>query len=130
MVLVDTDVFIDYFRGVEAAKEFMEDIPIDERTTTDITLMELFKGARNEDERENIEKFIEQNFFTVLPVSTTSSRTAVQILKRYAFKGLSLPDAIIAGIAISADSKLVSGNIRHFEFIERLKVELLPYRGR
>jgi hypothetical protein len=130
MVIVDTDIFIDYFRGVEAAKEFMEAIPIDERTTTDITLMELFKGARNEDERENIDKFIEQNFFTVLPVSTAASRTAVQILKRYALKGLSLPDAIIAGIAISTDSKLVSGNIRHFEFIERLEVELPSYRGR
>jgi hypothetical protein len=82
MIVVDTDVFIDYFRGIREAKEFIEGISIDERATTDLTIMELFKGARNKNEIEKIEKFIEQNFFITFPVTTAASRTAVQILKR------------------------------------------------
>ena len=104
-------------------------IPVNERATTDITLMELFKGARNKEELENIDKFIKRNIFIVLPLSSSASRKAVQIMRRYSFqKGLSLPDALIAAVTISADGKLITGNKKHFEFIEGLKVDLPSYR--
>ena len=111
ITLLDTDVFIDYFRGVELAKDYIEGIPVNKRATTDITLMELFKGARNKEELENIDKFIKRNIFIVLPVSASPSRRAVQILRRYTLqKGLGLPDALIAAVTISADGKLITGN--------------------
>ena len=48
-IILDTDILIliDYFRGVEEAKDYIGGILINERATTDITLMELFKGTRN-----------------------------------------------------------------------------------
>ena len=55
----------------------------------------------------------------------------MQIMRRYSFqKGLSLPDALIAAVTISADGKLITGNKKHFEFIEieGLKVDLPSYR--
>jgi len=129
IIILDTDILIDYFRGVEVAKDYIERIPVNERATTDITLMELFKGARNKEEVGNIDKFIKGNIFIVLPVSSSASRKAVQILKRYSLqKGLGLPDALIAAVTILADSKLITGNKRHFEFIDRLKVGLPSYR--
>ncbi len=39
-----------------------------------------------------------------------------------------MPDALIAAVTISADGKLITGNKRHFEFIEGLKVDLPSYR--
>jgi len=56
-IILDTDILIliDYFRGVEEAKDYIGGIPVNERAT-DITLMELFKGARNKEELENIDK--------------------------------------------------------------------------
>ena len=130
IIILDTDIFIDYFRGVEVAKEYIEGIPVNKRATTDITLMELFKGARNKKELENIDKFIKRNIFIVLPISSSPSRRAVQILRRYSLqRGLGLPDALIAAVAISADGKLITGNKKHFEFIEGLKVDLPSYRG-
>jgi predicted nucleic acid-binding protein len=45
IIILDTDILIDYFRGVEVAKDYILGIPANERATTDITLMELFKGA-------------------------------------------------------------------------------------
>jgi len=129
MIILDTDIFIDYFRGIERVVDYIEGIPINERATTDITLMELFKGARNKEELENIDEFIKRNFFIVLPVSSSASRRAVQILRRYSLqKGLGLPDALIAAVTISADGKLITGNKRHFKFIEGLKVDLPSYR--
>ena len=111
------------------AKECIEGIPVNERATTDITLMELFKGARNKEELENIDKFVKRNIFIVLPVSSSASRRAVQILRRYSLqKGLGLPDALIAAVTISTDGKLITGNKKHFEFIEGLKVDLPSYR--
>ena len=35
----------------------------------------------------------------------------------------------IAAVAISAEGKLITGNKKHFGFIEGLKVDLPPYRG-
>jgi len=129
IIILDTDILIDYFRGVEVAKEYIERIPVNERATTDITLMELFKGARNKEELENVEKFIKRNIFIVLHVSSSASRRAVQILRRYSIqKGLGLPDALIAAVTISTDGKLITGNKKHFEFIEVLKVDLPSYR--
>ncbi len=129
MIILDTDIFIDYFRGIEVAVDYIEGIPIDERATTDITLMELFKGARNKEELGNIDKFIKRNIFIVLPVSSSASRRAVKILRRYTLqKGLGLPDALIAGVTLSVDGKLITGNKRHFKFIEGLKVDLPSYR--
>ncbi len=111
------------------AKDYIERIPINERATTDITLMELFKGARNKEELENVEKFIKRNIFIVLPVSSSASRRAVQILRRYSIqKWLGLPDALIAAVTISTDGKRITGNTKHFEFIDVLKVDLPSYR--
>lgn len=91
--------------------------------------MELFKGARTKAELETVEEFVKRNFFMVLPVSSLSSRRAVQFLKLYSIqKGLSLPDALIAAVTISVDGKLLTGNIKHFDFIEGLQVDLPPYR--
>ncbi|HJH26737.1 MAG TPA: hypothetical protein C5S37_08190 [Methanophagales archaeon] len=129
IIILDTDILIDYFRGVEVAKDYILGIPANERATTDITLMELFKGARNKEELENIDKFIKRNIFIVLPVSSSASRRAVQILRRYSIqKGLGLPDALIAAVTIPAGGKLITGNKKHFEFIEGLKVDLPSYR--
>lgn len=55
IIILDTDILIDYFRGVKVAKDYIERIPVNERATTDITLIELFKGARNTKHFEFIE---------------------------------------------------------------------------
>jgi predicted nucleic acid-binding protein len=76
-----------------------------------------------------IERFLERNRFIILPVSTSASRHAGQIVKRYALShGIGLPDALIAATVLEADHTLVSGNVRHFIFIEGLRVIQPPHR--
>ncbi len=88
------------------------------------------KGAANQEELSLIEQFLNRSRFIVLPVSESASRQAVQILKRYALShGLGIPDALIAGIVLEADSALVTGNMPHFDFIDYLTAIRPPYRS-
>jgi predicted nucleic acid-binding protein len=129
LTVVDTDVLIDHFRGVKEAKAYIQALPIAQRATTDLTLMELFRGAVNREELDNIERFLERNQFVMLPVTPVSSRKGVQLLKQYVLShGLSIPDALIAGIVLEGGARLVTGNRRHFDFIEGLPVDVPPYR--
>ena len=44
--VLDTDVFIDHFRGLAAATAYILALPVVERATTDVTVMELYRGWR------------------------------------------------------------------------------------
>ena len=91
--------------------------------------MELFKGVANQEELSLIDRFLNRSRFVVLPVSESASRQAVQILKRYALShGLGIPDALISAIVLEADSALVTGNMRHCDFIDHLTAIRPPYR--
>lgn len=129
LTVLDTDVLVDHFRGVKEATSYIKSLPVGQRSTTDITVMELFKGAANQEELSLIDRFLNRNRFVVLPVTESASRQAVQILKRYALShGLGIPDAVIAAVVLEADNTLVTGNIRHFDFIDHLRAIRPPYR--
>ena len=129
MIVLDTDVFIDHFRGLEAATAYIQSIEVEQRATTDVTIMELYKGATNRDELSTIERFLMRNRFTILPVTAIASQQAVQLVKLYTLShGLGLPDALIAAIVLEAEHTLVTDNVRDFVFIEHLHVVRPPYR--
>ena len=62
-------------------------------------------------------------------MSAPASQQAVQLVKRYVLSyGIGLPDAMIAAIVREAEHTLVTGNLRHFTFIDGLHVTRPPYR--
>ena len=129
LIVFDTDIFIDHFRGVQSASDYLQNIPEAQRATTDINVMELLKGASNGREVDLIENFLTRNGFIRLPVTTIASRQAVQLLKQYSLsQGLSIPDALIAGVVLESKASLVTGNIRQFQFITDLMTQKPPYR--
>ncbi len=129
LIVVDTDVFIDHFRGVQLASDYLQSIPVNRRATTDINVMELFKGASNRREVDLVERFLTRNGFIWLPVTAIASRQAVELLKRYSLsQGLSVPDALIAGIVLELGASLITGNTRHFQFVPELAATKPPYR--
>ena len=56
--LVDTSIFVDYLRGNEIAKEWVNGFPKDELAYSVITAAELLAGCRNRREQELVEKEI------------------------------------------------------------------------
>jgi predicted nucleic acid-binding protein len=129
MMVLDTDVFIDHFRGQEAATAYIRHLPMAERATTDITLMELYKGAANRDELATILRFLTYNRIARLPVLASASQRAVDLVRQYGLAhGLGSPDALIAWITLEGSHTLVTDNVRHFRFITSLHVLRPPYR--
>ena len=129
MMVLDTDVFIDHFRGQEAATAYIRSLPVDQRATTDITAMELYKGAANQQELATILRFLTQNRVTRLPVSTTASQRAVELVYQHGLAhGLGIPDALLAAIEMEGVHTLVTDNVRHFRFIPGLQVLRARYR--
>ncbi len=109
MMVLDTDVFIDYFRGQEAASTCIHSLPVDQRATTDITVMELYKGAANQQELATILRFLTHNHVTRLPVSVTASQRAVELVHQHGLAhALGIPDALIAAITLEESHTLVT----------------------
>lgn len=114
LIVVDTDILIDHFRGVQSASEYLQNIPEIQRATTDINVMELLKGASNAREVDLIEGFLTRNGFIRLPVTAMASRQAVKLLKQHSlFQGLGIPDALISGIVLESGASLVPRHIRY-----------------
>ena len=92
--------------------------------------MELFSGARDKNHLVTTVEFIKTNFFSVFSVTAFASKTATELVKKHNLsRGLRMPDALVAAIVISVDGILVTGNKKHFEFIDNLKSKLPPYRN-
>jgi predicted nucleic acid-binding protein len=129
LLIIDTDIFIDHFRGIKEATEYLRKTNVLERATTDINVMELFAGANDLRELNNLEQFIFKNQFNVLPVTDIASRLAVELLKKYRLSNnLRMPDALIAGIVLEIGASLVTGNKKHFQFIPNLRLVTPHYR--
>ena len=129
LVVVDTDIFVDHFRGVQSASDYLQYIPASQRATTDINVMELFRGASNGREVDLVEHFLIRNGFVRLPITIAASQQAVQLLRQYSLsQGLSIPDALIAGIVLELGASLVTGNIKHFQSLPGLEIIKPSYR--
>ena len=115
-MLVDTDILIDYFRGVEAAIVFVES-NIDQLTISAITVAELYQGVRDGREREALGDFI--SAVNVIEVSQEIAMAAG--LYRREFRkshNLGLADCLIAATANLNRSPLRTLNTKHFPMME------------
>ena len=119
MKLVDTDIFIDFFRGVEAAQTFFLE-HAGEILFSALTEAELLSGkeCNNPEKREKILHFLSQ--FEKIPVDNPLVQTAGDFRRRY---GLHLPDALIASSAFLSEATLITRNIEDFQKIPLLKIQ-------
>ncbi len=126
-VLIDTNIFIDHFRGYKPAATFLvklfdgDKIPL----ISTLTEMELFAGSSVSDaDAANINDLLGK--FDIVSVNSAISRIAGKLLSKYRTQGLAPVDALIAASAISAGAILVTKNVKHFSLIGNL-LTLQPY---
>ena len=104
--LVDTDVTVDFLRGVEASVSFFE-THVSEIGFSTITHSELFAGARSVSERAELGQFLSQ--FETFSVTASIARGAGELKYKESHKrGIGLADCLIAVTAIEAKRTLVS----------------------
>ena len=127
MIVVDTDIIIDFSRDISAAVDTIDHLQGSGETlaVSVVTAMELIIGCRTKKEMRQIESFLKQ--FQTIHLCHVISERALQLIRAfYHSHSLLIPDALIAASAVLTNSMLYTKNVRHFRMIPGLRVQR-PY---
>jgi len=117
--LVDTNVIIDFLRGIDEAGKLLE--KIDQVNISAVTAAEIIQGARNKKELNSLDNLFAN--FNVIPINQHISSLGVNLLKEYTLSdGLLILDSLIAATAIVKDLSLISANTKHFQMISQMNL--------
>jgi tRNA(fMet)-specific endonuclease VapC len=128
-LLFDTDAISELLRQRPALAyiKWLMNVPREDQFTSAVVIGELYKGAYRSQAREkhltNIENRILPSV-TVLPYDLGCAKIFGEVRGYLEETGIILPDADIqiAATAIYHGLELVTGNIRHFKRIEKLRL--------
>ncbi|MFP4439106.1 MAG: type II toxin-antitoxin system VapC family toxin [Chloroflexaceae bacterium] len=124
--LIDTDVLIDILRGTPAAQTWLSGATSTVFAIPGVVAMEMLVGCRNRNELQKVQRFL--GSFTIVWTEATEFAHAYDLLMMHQLtSGVSIPDCIIAAMAITRSVTLYSFNIRHFRIISGLDVQE-PYQ--
>jgi predicted nucleic acid-binding protein len=114
VLLCDTNVFIEIYRGRGAAAEaVLRSAGVQGIAVSDVTRAELFYGARDKAELKAIRANLDP--FMAVPVEAEISKLAVAFVERYALSHrLRLPDALIGATAVVHQMDLFTLNTKDF----------------
>ena len=135
LIIVDTDVIIDFFRDISPSADVLSElIPRGIAGLTAISVFELYAGVEGVKRLKQIETLIQE--LIVLPLNTIEAAMAGRIYTQLKARGklVGTQDILIAGICIATDLPLYTKNIAHFSQIKGLRLlsasEILaPERG-
>ena len=114
---VDTDVLVDCLRGTRAAYDWLNANSAQEFCVPGIVAMELVVGCRNQADLNRVHRLL--STFEVVWPDQTEFAAAFDLLSHYRLRdGLSIPDCIIAAMAIQHNAVLYTFNVKHFASVE------------
>ena len=121
-VIVDTSVFIDFFKGSDKIAEEVTDLLVANRViSTGIIIAELLQGIKKPNEEDRIEDLLAG--VNILEISTPLWVKAGRLSSSLRRKGINLPltDTAIAILALEHDLTLFTLD-NHFKQIPDLKL--------
>ncbi len=119
-LLTDTDIFIDYLKGMSPAKAVFRSRDIDIYCSI-LTKKELLsKPGLKDSERKKIISILRD--LKTISIDPDISLKYSDLLAKYHDNRLQPPDAIIAATAWSKKLPLLTRNRRHFSYIEEIKL--------
>ena len=124
---IDSDILIDYLRGVENARNFlMSTAEKSNLSISVISIVELYAGkeTKDEDKRKRVDEFLQS--FILIGMDGSLARTAGKLRRDYEKP---FADMIIAATALEYNLCLVTRNIKHFEVLsKKSRLQLIkPY---
>lgn len=117
--LIDTSIFIRWFKGDEKARNFFR-FPPGRIYYSKITRKELLRPPISDSEKRAIMKFLGR--FRQINPDPIIAKNFSELLSNYAYLKDHLPDALIAATALTKGLILVTTNKRHFLPIQNLTV--------
>jgi len=123
LILLDTDVLVDFFRGHRKAVAYIN-AHSPRIILSSIVVAELYAGVKGDAEEEALENFI--SLFRVVPVSAGVAKAAGLYKRDYGKShGIGLADAILAATAEAENARLKTLNTKHYPMLKALKP---PYK--
>lgn len=113
-VIIDTDIAIDYLRGIPYAKKLMESLwNRDKAYISILSIYELYAGMK-EAEQNDTENFI--NACVIEIVTHEIARKGGELYRKSRKKGITLTsiDCLIIATAIIRGHKIATKNVKHY----------------
>ncbi len=121
MIIVDTNMFSKYLTQDEVTKTIFQKIGFENLYMPELVAMELCRKDKIKSELDKTVSFIRA--FYVLHITEEISIQAFELIKKYQLKKkIAIPDAIIASFALVYKVKLLTYNIKDFDYIEGLSL--------
>ncbi len=123
MILVDSDVLIDYLRGREPVRTVLQELfPAGRLRTTVISQFELLAGSRQDAQGRAVTELL--SVLKIVELDTESAALAGKLKRDLAAaeNDIGMADCLIAGIALTNDLPLLTRNRRHFERVPGLRM--------
>jgi len=118
VILVDTDILVDFFRGYSKAVAFVN-ANSSRIILSSIVVTELYAGIKGDAEQAIIEKFV--SLFRVIPLGVKIAKAGGLYKRDYGKShGIGLADAILAATAELENAELKTLNIKHYPMIKSL----------
>jgi predicted nucleic acid-binding protein len=99
-------------------------MPPAERNLSSVSYMELLRGCRDKSDLPRTRKLLEDELGEIVPLDAKITHLAVGLMELY---GLSrrpgIPDILIAATALARGEVLVTGNVKHFDYIPGLRLQ-------
>lgn len=123
--LIDTDVLIDYLRGVSKAAKCLKDLTARSPCyLSPITVAELYVGVREGKERVILDQFIQE--FQIVVLNESIAMKGGLFRRDYGKShGVGLADALIAASAEELTLTVVTLNKKHYPMLKEVKVPYL-----
>lgn len=117
-LLVDTDILIDFLRGLPQAVQFVEKYS-DRFILSSIVTAELYAGVKGDHELDVLDRLL--GLFRIIPVSKEIARCGGLYKMKYGKShGTGLADAIIAATAEHESAELITLNTKHYPMFHDL----------
>ena len=121
MILLDTNILIDYFRDKQPAKLFIETQDKENLAICSVVAMEPYRGSLNKAEFEYIKKTLKG--FLMFDLNENVSQVALKLSERYAVShNMAVADTLIAATALVFGLEIKTYNLKDFQFIPTLEV--------
>jgi len=122
LLLIDTDVLIDFSRGVEQSRVQLKKLETEHALAISIiTQLELMVGCENKTDFKSLHKFLDD--FEIIHLNSSISVKAVDLFEEYRLShGVLIPDMLIASTALMLKIPFLSKNQKDFRFIDQLNL--------
>ena len=125
-ICLDTDILIDFLRGKRGIVETIERLEEEhELLTTSINVFELYYGAYRTGKDRNVKAVDElTGRLKILKLTERSAKISGEMLAELESDGKAIDfrDVLIAGIVMERNVTLFTGNKRHFQRVQGLKL--------